>query len=204
MKTPPARRILALWFPRLAAERVLRRSPVEAPFAVVASAGQAQILASLSQRAEAAGLKRGMPLADARAICPDLVTRPADPPAEAAFLAALRRWAGRFSPWVGVEGAETLLLDISGVAHLFGGEAALAQAMQDGAADLGLGTRLGIADTVGAAWALARFAGADPGAVRSGDAIDQEAPATRVRAHKRRGWERGGAAPVMPAGQAAG
>ena len=61
-------------------------------------------------------------------------------------------------------------------------------------ADLGLSVQAGIADTLGAAWALARFAsGSLPG--RSGDAIDQEAPATRARAAKRKHWTRGGAAP---------
>ena len=60
--------------------------------------------------------------------------------------------------------------------------------------------QLGLADTAGAAWALARFAGAQSLAVRSGDAIDQEARATRSRAVKRRNWERGGPAPVkLPA-----
>ncbi|HEU0220895.1 MAG TPA: DNA polymerase Y family protein [Paracoccaceae bacterium] len=185
-----ARRILSLWFPRLAAERVLRREACEAPLAIVAPEGQRQVLASLTAAAEAAGLRRGMALTDARAICPGLVTRPAAPFAEAAFVAALRRWAGRFSPWVAEEGTEGLVLDVTGVAHLFGGEAGLAASVAEGAAALGLTLRLGLADTVGAAWALARYGGARPVAARSGDAIDQEAPATRARAAKRPHWAR--------------
>ena len=103
----PPRRILSLWFPRLAAERVLRAEPGLAgqPLAVVADARGALVLASLDAVAEAAGLRRGMALGDARAICPGLVTRPEDPCREAAFLAALRRWAGGFSPWAAAEGA---------------------------------------------------------------------------------------------------
>ena len=103
----PSRRILSLWFPRLAAERVLRGAPGLAgqPLAVVAEARGALLLASLDAVAEARGLRRGMALGDARAICPGLVTRPEDPWREAAFLDALRRWAGRFSPWVARGGA---------------------------------------------------------------------------------------------------
>jgi protein ImuB len=192
----PPRRILSLWFPRLAAERVLRAEPLlaEAPLAVVADVRGALHLASLARAAEAAGLRRGMALGDARAICPALVTRPADPVRTAAFLAALRRWAGRFTPWVAEE-AEGLVLDITGCAHLFGGEAALAARVEAESAALGLSLRLGLADTPGAAWAVARYAGAGAGPVHAGDAIDQEAHATRSRAQKRR-WERGGPPPA--------
>ncbi|HPG21924.1 MAG TPA: DNA polymerase Y family protein [Amaricoccus sp.] len=198
------RRILSLWFPRLDAERVMRAEPqlADRPLGIVAEAGGALVLASLGAAAEAAGLRRGMALGDARAICPDLVTRPEDALRAADFLAALRRWAGRFSPWVAAEGREALVLDVTGCAHLFGGEAGLAETVEAGAAGLGLSLRLGIADTLGAAWAVARFAGAGPGPVHAGDAIDQEARATRSRAQKRR-WERGGAAPPV-AGRPAG
>ncbi|MFQ5624237.1 MAG: DNA polymerase Y family protein [Paracoccaceae bacterium] len=195
----PQRRILSIWFPRLAAERVMRgHAPLaEAPFAVTAEVANAMTLASLNAVAEAAGLSRGMALGDARAVCPELLTRPAEPLREAAFLAALARWAGRFSPWVATEGGEALVLDITGCAHLFGGEERLAAAVEADCARLGLTLRLGIADTRGAAWALARFAGQAVTAARSGDDIDQEARATRARAHRRRNWERGGPAPAV-------
>jgi len=62
-------------------------------------------------------------------------------------------------------------------------------------AALGLTVRAGIADTVGAAWALARYSGRSGEGARSGDDIAQEARATRSRAAKRRQWERGGPAP---------
>lgn len=197
----PARRILSLWFPRLGAERLLRRLglPEEVPFAVVRDSGQMQLIASLSRAAEVAGLRRGQPLRDAHAACATLVTRQQNRQAEAAFLDTLGRWAGRFSPWVATEPPEGLTVDITGCAHLFGGEAALLAQLEEGAAALGLTVRAGIADSVGAAWALARFAGAAPGAVRSGDAIEQEARATRSRAARRRHWERGGPAPMAVA-----
>ncbi len=193
----PARRILSLWFPRMGAERLLRQMrglPV-GPLAVVAEVGNTQVLASLNAEAEAMGLRGGQPLRDARAMCPDLVTRLQNKPAEAAFLAGLRRWAGQFSPWVAEEAADGLVIDLSGAAHLWGGEDGVLAEVQAGCAALGLSVQAGIADTRGGAWALARHAGRKGAAARSGDAIDQEARATRSRAAKRH-WTRGGAAPL--------
>lgn len=192
----PRRRILSLWFPRLAAERLFRvdRGLGDVPLAVVADQGNQQVIASLSAQAEAEGLRPGMALTDARALCPVLVTRRSAPLAEAAFLTALRRWAGKFSPWVAEEGADALVIDLTGCAHLFGGEEALVAQAEADCGDLGLTVQAGLADTRGAAWALARFAGQGGGATRSGDVIDQEARATRARA-ARRHWTRGGAAP---------
>ena len=193
----PNRRILSLWFPRLAAERFLRldRGLPPGPFAVVGEDHNAQVLMSLSVEAEALGLTRGQPLRDARAMCPELQTRLANPRLDAAFLGVLRRWAGKFSPWVAEEAPDSLIIDLTGCAHLFGGERPLIHQVEEDCADLGLSVQVGIADTVGSAWALARYAGLGASSDRSGDAIDQEAYATRARASRRRHWERGGPAP---------
>jgi protein ImuB len=191
------RRILSLWFPRLAAERVmrLRRDTLPMPLAVVGEQNGAQVLVSLSAEAAAAGLSQGQGLRDATAICPALLTVATDPLGEAQFLTTLRRWAGRFSPWVAEEAPAGLMIDLSGAAHLHGGEEGVLARVAEDCADLGLTVRAGIADTPGAAWGLARYARMAAAPLRSGDAIDQEARATRSRAAKRRGWERGGGAP---------
>ena len=194
----PPRRILSLWFPRLGAERHMRRAPhlADLPFALVRDTGQMQVLASLSPRASQAGLQVGQPLRDAHAMCANLLTRLETQHVEAAFLGVLHRWAGKYSPWVAQQKPDALVLDITGCAHLFGGEELLCEALLKDCADLGLTLRLGIADTLGAAWALARFSGREAGSHRTGDAIDQEARATRSRAGKRRHWERGGSTPA--------
>lgn len=113
----------------------------------------------LNAAASAAGLTRGMGLADARSYCPDLRSRPADPGGDHAFLGLLARWARRYCPWVGLEGADGLVLDISGAAHLMGGEGALCDDMRARLARAGLGAQLGVAGTRGAAWAMARYGG---------------------------------------------
>jgi protein ImuB len=181
------KRILSLWFPRLGAERLLRarRGLPEAPFAVIEQVGSAQRIASVSVLAQAEGLYPGQPLRDALAICPQLATQARDAAAEAAFLTRLRRWAGRWSPLVAEEPPDALALDITGCAHLFGGEAAMVDQIGAALEGMGLSVQAGLADTPGAAWALARHAGRHAATGRSGDAIQQEARATRSRAATR-------------------
>ncbi len=199
-KSPdPQRRILSLWFPRLGAEGVLRAEPglTDAALVTVSEIGNFRQIASTTARAEAHGLARGQALSEAMVMCPDMLTRTADVARDALLLAALRRWAGKFSPWVAEEAPEGLMIDLTGCAHLFGGEAALFAQVHEDCADLGFSVCAGIADTAGAAWALARYAGGGGLAQsRNGDAIDQEARATRSRASKRH-WVKGGAAPQV-------
>lgn len=99
-----------------------------------------------------------MPFSDARAFCPDLHSRPADLLADQRFLLVMRRWATRYCPWVGLEGVDGLTLDITGSAHLFGGEDALLENMRQHLARAGISVRIGLAGTRGAAWALAHHA----------------------------------------------
>lgn len=194
----PQRRILSLWFPRLGAERLMRREGLTpGPIATVRDQNNMQVIDTLTAEAEAEGLRPGQPLRDALAMCPALVTRRLNPVLEAQFLLSLRRWAGKFSPWVSDHPPASLVVDLTGCSHLFGGEGPLLEQVEADCAALGLTVFAGIADTVGAAWALARFAGQPVGMIRTGDAVDQEARATRARAVKRRNWERGGPPPAL-------
>ena len=148
-----------MWFPRLASDARLRRRPCDAPFALSLRAGNTDHLHCLNGPALAAGLTRGMALADARALCPGLVTEPANLASEAAVLQALVHMARRWSPLVARDGADGLMTDISGVAHLFGGEDGLLADLRAHIARAGFACAVGVADTRGAAYALARFGG---------------------------------------------
>jgi protein ImuB len=157
--------MLSVWFPRLASDHALRMRPYDGAFALTLRAGNSDHLHCLNKAAEVRGLRRGMALADARAICPDLATRPADLAREAAALVALRRWLSRYSPLVGSDGADGLVADISGVAHLFGDEAGLRADLHARLDRAGIEAASGIADTRGAAHALSHSRGgiAPPG-----------------------------------------
>ncbi|WP_246252499.1 Y-family DNA polymerase [Parasulfitobacter algicola] len=141
---------------RMASDRVLRAMPAHGPFALSVQDQNTERLYCLNIAAEELGLSRGMGLSDARALCPDLKTIPANIQSDQAFLQVLARWAKRYCPWVGVDGPDGLVLDITGSAHLFGGEAALLDDLRLRVTRARLQVCLGLASTRGAAWALAR------------------------------------------------
>lgn len=105
------------------------------------------------------GVRVGQTVADARAVHPSLITHPAEPYEDARALKEIAAWAGRYGPNRNVDGDDGLWIEITGVAHLFGGEALLARDLAKRLEVAGFTVRIGIADTVSAAHALARFAG---------------------------------------------
>ncbi|HXG98821.1 MAG TPA: DNA polymerase Y family protein [Sphingomicrobium sp.] len=154
------RRILSICWPRLAIERWQRlaggeAAEAEARVALVVEAQHGQMIHAAT---DAAQVRAGTRLTDARALDPGLIAVAADLAGDAALVERLARWAGRWSPLVEVDGEDGLRLDVSGVAHLFGGEAGLCRDVEQRFAGLGLTVRVAVAETAGAAWALARFA----------------------------------------------
>jgi len=141
-------------------------------------------LYAVNPAAERAGLRPGMALADARAMLPALRIAPAALREDAADLARLAEWCGRYSPWTAAGRPDTdphgadpavaedgdpvrslegaggagLWLDATGCAHLFGGEDAMLDDLVVRIRALGFTARAAMADTPGAAWAMARFA----------------------------------------------
>ena len=99
-----------------------------------------------------------MPLADALSFLPGLATALAKPAEDAAALRRLAEWCGRYSPWTAPDGADGVRIEITGSAHLWGGERALAADLAARLDRRGIASRIVIADTLGAAWAMARFA----------------------------------------------
>lgn len=102
-------------------------------------------------------IRPGMALAQARAMLPSLAANDHDPTADAAFLARIAEWTDRYTPLVGRAPPDGLLLDITGAAHLKGGEARLLADLVSRLERMGLTSRAAIAATPGAAHALARF-----------------------------------------------
>jgi len=123
--------------------------------------GAAQILAAVDAIAEAAGLEPGLGLAEARALVPELVVEPHDPQADAALLDALATACDRYTPLVALDPPDGLFLDVTGCAHLFGGEAGLLADLRARLAGAGFAARVAIAPSAAAAWAMARYGRAD-------------------------------------------
>lgn len=103
----------------------------DAPSIVVIKEDNALKIHSLDEAASELGLAIGLPLANARAICPHLVVYDADEAADAKTLSDIADWCDRFTPLVALDPPHGLYLDISGCAHLFGGEGAMLQLVSD-------------------------------------------------------------------------
>ncbi len=132
-------------------------SAEELPFATVAAANGKQLLAAVNPAAVEKGLAAGLPLADALSFLPGLATRPAEPAEDAAALTRLAEWCGRYSPWLAPDGSDGVKIEVTGSAHLWGGEVQLAADLSRRLARQSISHRLAIADTLGAAWAVARY-----------------------------------------------
>ena len=152
-------RILSIWLPCLPLDRLTRQGDTRlfGAFAMIAEEKNAWRVTHANPAALEAGVIAGQALADARAICPDLLTEPGDPVREDLLLRALWRWADGLSPRVALDAPDGLLLDISGCAHLFGGELDMGREALRRLSDLQIEAQVGIADTKGGARALARF-----------------------------------------------
>jgi len=114
-------------------------------------------LAALDERARQLRLHPGQALADARAMIPALETAAEDCTADRVLLESLADWAERYTPLVALDADHGLILDITGTAHLFGGEEALVADLCTRLTAQGFFARAAIADTPGAASAAARF-----------------------------------------------
>jgi protein ImuB len=154
----PSRRYLSVWLPRLPTDRLARRLPApdNAPRVVVMPVKSALRLCAVNDAAQELGLKPGMSLADARAMHPAIEVEQNDPLADLALLETIADWCDRYTPLVGLDVPDGLLLDITGCAHLFGGERDMARDIVARLARQGFQARAGIASTVGCAWAVAR------------------------------------------------
>lgn len=156
------RRILAVWLMRFALDRWRLGAGLAegegadaAPTALIAETAHGPRIAAANAAGIEAGARAGMMLADARTLCPQLAVAPSDPAGDLAFLETLAAWAMRWGPWSALDPPDGLLVDVSGAAHLFGGEEALLADATASFARRGLAVRCALAPTAGAAWALA-------------------------------------------------
>jgi len=170
-------RIVSVWLRSWRIARLLRAQAKTAagssadavdpdrPLVLVAPGKGGPRLAALNRTAEESGLVAGELLSNARSKVLDLQSRAADPAADDAALRRLALWCLRYTPlvapWDEENGADGLFLDITGCAHLFGGEAGLLADLAGSLRRFSLRPRLAIADTPGAAWALTRYGKAD-------------------------------------------
>ena len=172
------RRILSIWLPALAMDRWQMVTGKQAgalaarPLVLIADTAHGPRIEAVNRAGAAAGAHKGMMLADARTLCPEIATAPSDPAGDLGFLETLAIWAQRWGPWSALDPPDGLLVDVTAVAHLFGGENRLLADVQQAFAQRQLAVRTAIAPTAGAAWALAHH-GRDGAIVEGAEAIER-------------------------------
>jgi len=136
------KRFAAIWFPFLKTDWFSIRQPSlrELPFVLIAPD------------------HAGMVAADAKAMYPSLTVIDDQPGLAERLLKRIAEWCIRFSPSVAVDGNDGLFLDATGCTHLWGGDAAYVKDITARFCNYGYTVRVAIADTIGAAWAVSRYA----------------------------------------------
>src|SRR6266481_3154319 len=177
------RRILSLWLPRLPTDRIQRQlgrttaAPANinnAPCIVVAKQNNTLPIFALDDAAAHLGLEVGLPLANARAVCPHVRVFDADETADTRTLNDIADWCDRFTPLVALDPPHGLFLDITGCAHLFGGEAALMQTICAALTRQGFAVSAGIAGTSICARTMTRYVSGQ--IIREGEESDAVRP----------------------------
>lgn len=152
-------RFVAIWFPHLTTNWLALRQPAlrDVPFVAAAPVHGRMMITEAASAAEKQGIVTGMPVADAKAILPGLEVLHDRPGRSARLLKALGEWCVRYTPIVAPDPPDGLILDSSGCSHLWGGESAYLKEVINRLAAGGYEARAAMADTIGAAWAIARF-----------------------------------------------
>ena len=121
-----------------------------------------RVLHAANEAARGLGLYPGQKATDAAALAPELKLEDADLAAEAASLTALTDWCVRYAPAVAADAPDGLLLDITGVTHLFGGEGAMLADLTHRLARAGIPALGAVAERlgrqpIGSAWCFTGF-----------------------------------------------
>jgi protein ImuB len=133
------------------------------PVVLVKTVATRQLVAALSDAAWGKGVRPGMTLAHARALCPGLRHEAYEPLKDLRALRGLARWMMRFSPVVAVDVdakeperyRPAVFLDVTGCERVFGGFANLIEQVDEAMRMMGVSARIAIAPGMGAAWAIA-------------------------------------------------
>lgn len=155
-------RVVSVFLPTWSTDRFRRRSqgaslPPEQPLVLVGSDGRRRVVLAADHAAQRVGVRVGMPASKAQVLVPGLMISDADPQNDMDALERLAFWALRYSPVAAADPPDGVVMDIAGADHLLGGEEALLRDVLRRLDEAGFAVRAAIADSWGAAHALARF-----------------------------------------------
>ncbi len=154
-----AKRFVSIWFRYLTTDWFTIRQPAlrNTAFVLRAPSHGRMMIVAANRLAEKNGIYNGMVLADARAIIPSVQAFDDKPGLADKLLKRLAEWCIRFTPFVAVDLPDGLILDVTGCSHLWGGDPGYLAEISGRLKQRGYHVRVAIADTIGAAWANARY-----------------------------------------------
>ncbi|WP_428329690.1 Y-family DNA polymerase [Mucilaginibacter sp.] len=154
------KRFASIWFRHLLTDwKAIRQTGLKGKAYVFAEPDHGRMLiTALTDEARKYGVTEGMTVADARVIAPDLQVFDGKPGRNLKLLTGLAEWCLRYTPLVQLDPPDGLLLDVTGCTHLKGGEKAFLQDIVSRLKGIGYHVRPAIADTIGTAWGVARWA----------------------------------------------
>lgn len=153
------KRFVAIWFRHLKTDWFTRRNPQlhDQPFVLAAPSHGRLIITAANALAELESVYSGMVVADARAILPSLQVFDDDEKLATKLLNGFAEWFIRYTPVVAVDMPDGLILDVTGCTHLWGTENNYLTSINKRLNYFGYMARTAMADSMGAAWAIARY-----------------------------------------------
>ncbi len=154
-----AKRFVSVWFRHLVTDWFTLRQPAlrEVPFVVSAPSHGRMVIVAANALAEQQGIHTGMVVADARVIIPSLQILDDKPGLADKLLQRIAEWCIRFTPFVAVDPLGGLIFDATGCYHLWGGDSYYITTIAQRFKVRGYDVRVAMADTIGCAWAVARY-----------------------------------------------
>ena len=159
-----AKRFLSIWFRYLTTDWLSIKHPelANAPFVLAALNHGRKVITAANALAEEQAIVPGMVAADARALVFNLQVLDDKPGLDIKLLKAIGEWSIRYTPVTAIDAPNGLILDVTGCAHLWNGEECYLKEIITRLKSKGYNVRAAMADTVGAAWAAARFGKVSP------------------------------------------
>jgi protein ImuB len=153
------RRFVTIWFRFLKTDWHCRRRKElgNIPFILATPDHGRMVVTETNAIAQTQGAYIGMAVADARAIIPSLEVIEDKSGHSEALLNGIAEWCIRYTPCISIDNTDGLILDVTGCAHLWGGEKQYLTAILKRLKEFGYNARASMADTIGAAWAATHF-----------------------------------------------
>ncbi len=153
------KRFVSIWFPHLSTDWFTLCKPQlkSVPFVLTSPSHGRMIITAANNLAQQKGIFNGMVLADARALYPQVKNFDQEPALAHRLLKRIAAWCIRFTPLAAINLPDGVVLDATGCSHLWGGDDAYVTDLLKKINSKGFQAKAAMADTVGAAWAVARY-----------------------------------------------